>query len=311
MRAFPDLPGGRRSEFIDCPRGTSVELDSLRPGLIVPFFETPLVGIERVPSAPTSCLLVLHGLAEHCGRYASTMESLAVSGIACFAYDQRGHGRSPGRRGDIQRFSEFADDFRTIRAGIAHRYPGLPTFAWGHSLGAIVVILAALDPSNALTGAITTGCPTCAMPPFPLPVWQRVRIVAGALPTIRVRPGLRVEALTHVVTVQQDYLRDPLVQKKASIRLLVELGRASTYALREAPAIRTPWLALHGGEDTIAPPQGSKALVERLGSADKQLLVYPGLRHEVHNEAQPAAMRFRQQIAAWTNERSTTQRAEN
>ncbi len=271
MRAFPDLPGGRRSEFIDCPRGTSVELDSLRPGLIVPFFETPLVGIERVPSAPTSCLLVLHGLAEHCGRYASTMESLAVSGIACFAYDQRGHGRSPGRRGDIQRFSEFADDFRTIRAGIAHRYPGLPTFAWGHSLGAIVVILAALDPSIALTGAITTGCPTCAM----------------------------------------DYLRDPLVQKKASIRLLVELGRASTYALREAPAIRTPWLALHGGEDTIAPPQGSKALVERLGSADKQLLVYPGLRHEVHNEAQPAAMRFRQQIAAWTNERSTTQRAEN
>ena len=174
-----------------------------------------------------------------------------------------------------------------------------------------VVILAALDPSNALTGAITTGCPTCAMPPFPLPVWQLVRIVAGVLPTIRVRPGLRVEALTHVVTVQQDYLRDPLVQKTASIRLLVELGRASTYALREAPAIRTPWLALHGGEDTIAPPQGSKALVERLGSADKQLLVYPGLRHEVHNEAQPAAMRFRQQIAAWTNERSTTQRAEN
>ena len=40
------------------------------------------------------------------------MESLAVSGIACFAYDQRGHGRSPGRRGDIQRFSEFTDDFR-------------------------------------------------------------------------------------------------------------------------------------------------------------------------------------------------------
>jgi acylglycerol lipase len=273
---------------------------------VVSYFNTPLFGIEHIPESPSACLIVLHGLAEHSGRYEATIASIAASGIACFAYDQRGNGRSPGARSDIEHFSQYADDFATIRAGVAARYPKLPIFLWGHSLGSIVAICSALDPRNTLAGVITTGCPVCAVPGWSSPerVWSALRKVAAVLPTVRIRPGFPIEALSHDVQVQQDYLQDPLVQQKVAVRLIVELGSTCASVLREIPSIRIPWLAVHGAEDSIAPPQGSQRLVASLGSSDKQLLMKPGLRHEVHNESAPAAAQFRELISHWIRERT-------
>lgn len=270
------------------------------------YFNSSLVGIERVPPEPSACLIVLHGLAEHCGRYEATIAAIADADIACFAYDQRGHGRSPGARADIEHFSQFADDFATIRAGIAARYPRLPIFLWGHSLGSIVAICSALDTRNSLAGVITTGCAVCAVPGWSSPqlIWAPARALVAALPTLRIDPGLSVEALTHDLKVQQDYLRDPLVQKKVAVRLLVELGSACSLVLRQAQSIRVPWLAVHGAADSIAPPEGSRRLVARLGSPEKQLLIQPGLFHEVHNEAEPAASQFRKLISQWIEART-------
>ena len=121
---------------------------------------------------------------------------------------------------------------------------------------------------------------------------------------MRIQPGLKAEALSHDPNVQQDYLRDPLVQKRVTIRLLVELGGSCVELLESVRSIRTPWLAVHGAEDSIAPPAGSQHLIERLGSTDKQLLMQPGLFHEVHNETAPAAERFREMILHWTRQRS-------
>lgn len=264
-----------------------------------------------MPSAPFAGLIVLHGLAEHSGRYERHIAHLATAGLACFAYDQRGHGRSPGARADIDRFSLFADDFASIRAGIGASYPQLPVFVWAHSLGSIVALLSALDSRNGLAGVITTGCAVRAVPPLPLPVYMAACKLTAVLPTVRVDPGLHVEGLSHDPEVQQAYLRDPLVQQKVSLRLLFELGRACRHVLENASAIRTPWLAVHGAEDPIAPPEGSKQLIERLGSRDKLLRIEPGLRHEVHNEVEPAATRFLDSMAGWIRERTRPLHTDN
>jgi alpha-beta hydrolase superfamily lysophospholipase len=271
------------------------------------FFNTSLVGIQRVPPEPWACLIILHGLAEHSGRYQAPIHFLAEAGVAGFAYDQRGHGRSPGPRADIKHFSKFAADFATIRAGVAAQFPHRPVFLWGHSLGSIVALCSALDSHNSLAGVITTGCPLLAVPGWSAPrvVWTAARKVAGVLPTVRIQPGLHAEELSHDPNVQQEYLRDPFVQKSVTIRLLVELGGSCVEMLERVRSIRTPWLAVHGAEDSIAPPEGSKRLIESLGSSDKQLLVQPGLFHEVHNEIAPAAERFRELILHWIRERSS------
>jgi alpha-beta hydrolase superfamily lysophospholipase len=239
------------------------------------------------------------------------MANLAASGISCFAYDQRGHGLSPGAPVDIEHFSQFADDFAAIRAGVAAQNPRLPVFLWGHSLGSIVALCSVLDQRNPLAGVITTGCPVCAVPALPVPVWAVARKLAGTLPTWRVRPGLSAVQLSHDRRVQQDYLLDPLVRKEVTLRLIVELASACRYVLLRAPSIRAPWLAIHGGEDSVAPPRGSRRLIERLSSPDRQLLVQPGLFHEVHNETEPAASRFCELISRWIGDRTALQQTEN
>lgn len=259
--------------------------------------------IECLATPATACLIVLHGLGEHSGRYHIPMQHLAAAGISCLAYDQRGHGRSPGPRADIRHFTQFADDFAAVCLAAVARHAGLPVFVWGHSLGSIVALCGALDPRNPLAGAITSGCAVRAVPALPGLIWSCTSALAAALPTIRLNPGLAAEALSHDPQVQRDYLHDPLVQRGASLRLLAQLARACGEVLRAAPSIRIPWLAVHGAEDHIAPAAGSRELVARLGSRDKTLVIEPGLRHEVHNEIEPAATRFRDRLATWIQAR--------
>lgn len=270
------------------------------------YFDTPLVGIQHVPPNPRACLIVLHGLAEHHGRYIPTIESVAAAGIACFAYDCRGHGRSPGARGDIERFSSFAEDFRAICAGVARAHPGLPLFVYGHSLGSIVAIQVALDRANRLAGVIVTGTAVRAVPDWPPALWKIARHAAGVAPWLRVPLPLKAEALTHDLKIRQEYLNDPLILKKATVRLLTELGLACDDSLRRAPEIQVPWLAIHGELDTIAPVRGAQIFIDRLGAADKQLHIYPGLLHEVQNEAEPSLSHFRHQVIEWMRERTPT-----
>jgi alpha-beta hydrolase superfamily lysophospholipase len=130
-----------------------------------------------------------------------------------------------------------------------------------------------------------------------------VSTLASVLPAIHVNPRLAAAALSHDLRVQQDYLHDPLVQHTVSVRLLAQLARACGRTLHEASNIRIPWLAIHGGEDRIAPPAGSRELLQRMASADKTLVVEPGLRHEVHNESEPAATRFRNRVVEWIQAR--------
>jgi alpha-beta hydrolase superfamily lysophospholipase len=269
----------------------------------VSFYGTPLVGNEYVPAAPRAALIVLHGLSEHIGRYLPCMEHFQRHGLACFGYDQRGHGRSPGIRGDIEQFSQFTEDFRTIRRGIGTRFADLQLFVWGHSMGSIIALCAAADIGNRLAGVVTTGCAVRAVPALPLPFWNFACAVAAELPAIRWNPGLAAKGLSHDPRVEDEYGRDPLVHERVTLRLLVQLARSCNTGLEQAPSIHVPWLAIHGGADRIAPPAGSRQLINRLGSADKQLVIEPGLYHEVHNEAEPAASGFRERVLAWTRER--------
>ncbi|HEY0799734.1 MAG TPA: alpha/beta fold hydrolase, partial [Steroidobacteraceae bacterium] len=125
---------------------------------------TRFPGYEIVPQAAKAGLIIVHGIAEHGGRYRHAAEALASTGIACFVYDQRGHGEYPGIRTHVANFSEFAGDLESIGQTVRKRFPELPLFVWGHSMGSVVVTLAAIDGLCWAGGIITTGCALDAMP---------------------------------------------------------------------------------------------------------------------------------------------------
>ncbi|HMH87167.1 MAG TPA: lysophospholipase [Steroidobacteraceae bacterium] len=266
---------------------------------------TAFPGFEVVPSQLKAGLIIVHGIAEHADRYRHVAEALASQGIACFVYDQRGHGKFPGTRTHVANFAEFANDLELVGQTARKRFPSLPLFVWGHSMGSVVVTLAAIDGLSWARGVITSGCALDAMPKLEGAAGVALRIAAALAPRLRISLGIDATALTQVAEIQQEHMNDPLVPRTASLKLLYGFAMACRRCYADAPKITLPWLAVHGGADRICPVSGSQVLVGALGSRDKQLVTYPGLLHEVHNEDEVSRTALFELMTRWMLERYT------
>jgi alpha-beta hydrolase superfamily lysophospholipase len=264
---------------------------------------TPFPGYEVVPARAQAGLIIVHGIAEHGGRYRHVAESLAAKDIACFVYDQRGHGTSLGPRAHVKDFACFAKDLEMVGASVRKRFPALPLFVWGHSMGSVVVLLAALDGLSWARGVITTGCAIDAMPRLDGAAGAALRFASALLPGVRISLRIDASALMQVEEEQRAHMSDPLVPRSASLRLLYGFAFACKRGREQAAKITLPWLAVHGEADKVCPPSGSTALIAAIGSSDKQLVTYPGLLHEVHNEHAPARATLFALMARWILDR--------
>jgi alpha-beta hydrolase superfamily lysophospholipase len=264
---------------------------------------TRFPGFETIPPQARAGLIIVHGIAEHSARYRHAADALAARNIASFVYDQRGHGTSPGTRTHIADFSDFAADLELIGEDVRRRFPELPLFVWGHSMGSVVVMLAAPHLEWA-RGLITTGCALDAMPTLDGAAGALLRIASALAPRLRISLSIDASALTQVQEEQHRHMSDPLVPRTASLRLLYGFARACRTCRANAPKIMLPWLAVHGEADKVCPISGSRTLIDALGSRDKQLVTYPNLLHEVHNEDEPSRVALFDLMSRWMLERA-------
>jgi alpha-beta hydrolase superfamily lysophospholipase len=264
---------------------------------------TRFPGLETVPQGAKAGLIIVHGIAEHGARYRHAAAALERKNIASFVYDQRGHGENPGTRAHIGNFADFAADLGQIGENVQQRFPELPLFVWGHSMGSVVVLLAAQNLKWA-RGLITTGCALDAMPKLDGVAGALLRIASVLAPRLRISLGIDASALTQVLEEQRRHMSDPLVPRTASLRLLYGFAEACRTCRANAHQITLPLLAVHGEADKVCPISGSRTLIERLGSRDKQLVTYPNLLHEVHNEAEPSQAALFDLMSGWMIERA-------
>ncbi len=258
-----------------------------------------LAGFACVAPQPRAQLLIVHGLAEYAARYRDLGATLAGRGISCFAYDQRGHGTRPGTRTHVDRFDDYVDDLNLEAESLRRRSPELPLFVWGHSMGSIVAIGAVLTARHRWRGAITTSNSLEVFRRGPNPLNPLFRLGSRLLPHVRIPLGLDSRKISTDETVQQAYGNDPLIPPTASLRLIVEFAAACERCRTGATQLTLPWLVVHGEADPIAPVQGSRVLFDALRSQDKQLVIYPGLRHEVHNERPAERAKFIDLLSGW------------
>jgi alpha-beta hydrolase superfamily lysophospholipase len=260
-------------------------------------------GFELVPPGARAGLLIVHGIAEHSGRYRHVAASLAQRGLASFSYDQRAHGRTSGTRTHVPDFKMFAADMHEMAAAVTSRHSNLPLYVWGHSMGSVVVTQGAVGGLPWARGVITSGSALAALPS--LKGWRGAGLNLANTVAPRLRISLRVDAkvLMQVEEFQRAHMSDPLVPRTASLRLLYGFAQACALCDANLGNIRLPWLALHGQSDTVCPPRGSVRLIEGLGSPDKQLMMLPGLLHEPHNEAEEHRNALFDTMANWINKR--------
>lgn len=250
---------------------------------------------------PQRVLVVVHGLAEHSGRYDEFGAWYAARNCAVHAYDQRGHGESQGRRGHTDRFEHLLDDLALFLELVRSEHPGLPRFLVGHSLGGLVVTAFARERHPDVTAIVTSGAALALSPAFSRAAIWGANILRHVLPRLALGARLDANGLSRDPRVVRRYLSDPLVFSKITVSMAVEVLGAIERCAAGGAAVERPMLLLHGAEDPICPPSGSERFRESLSVPGSELRIYPKLRHEIFNE--PERSEVFAELLAWLGER--------
>jgi len=245
---------------------------------------------------PWATMLLVHGLAEHSGRYEHVGTRLAEAGVDTHAYDQRGFGASGGPRASIDRWSQLHDDLEERLVALRAATPGRPLALFGHSLGGLISLGYVLD-GRAWPDMLVLSAPAIGAT---VPLWQRVMV--GTLR--RVSPGLLLSnrldtnVLSSDAAVRARYMSDPLNQHKSTVRFAHAAFAEQRRVALSLDRLSIPTLVVHGGDDRLVPTRTSAVLEGRPGVSRR---VYPDTRHELHNE--PVVAQEIDDIVGWVRDR--------
>lgn len=253
-----------------------------------------------VDSSKASIVFV-HGVGEHIGRYTEAFQAFSEQGYSCFGFDQRGFGRSEGERGHINAFSDYVEDLAKFMDEIVRQESTKKVCLLGHSMGSIVVLAYALKYSKEIQGLMLFSCPLkldSNAANFGSLIAESFSFV---IPKLKLSNFINPQALSNNVTNIQAFITDPYAYNKVSVNWLREFRLARIAVLKHAQQIKLPVLINHGEADTIAALSGAKALFAALGSQDKTLYIYPGLKHELLNHCPAERAKVLGQTFEWLN----------
>ena len=243
---------------------------------------TPILLRRWAPAGtPWASVVLVHGIAEHSGRYEGVGGWLAAAGLEVVGFDLRGFGASGGRRAYVDRWSQIHDDVadRVIAAlaGAGSR----PVVLWGHSLGGLIALgYCVADPPRPLPDALVLSAPAIASS---TPGWQRVmaRVLTRLAPTLPVKNAFDGSVLSRDPSVGERYLADALNYHSTTARLGAEALAEQVRVRAALGRLKVPTFVYHGEDDRLVPTASSEGLAEVPGTTRR---TWPGLRHESHNE---------------------------
>ncbi|WP_343600729.1 lysophospholipase [Mycobacterium sp.] len=251
--------------------------------------------------APRGVVVLSHGLGEHARRYDHVARRFGEAGLVTYALDHRGHGRSGGKRVRCRDISEYTGDFATLVAVATREHPGCRRVVLGHSMGGGIVFAYGVERPDDYDLMVLSGPAVAAQDAVSPPLALAARLLGAIAPGLPVQ-DLDAGAISRDPAVVDAYNTDPLVHHgkvPAGIaRALVLVGETMP---QRAAALTAPLLVVHGGDDRLISVDGSRRLVECVGSDDVELRVYPGLYHEVFNE--PEREQVLDDVVAWIDTR--------
>jgi alpha-beta hydrolase superfamily lysophospholipase len=230
---------------------------------------------------PEAVLLISHGYGGHGGRYGTLAEYLVPKGYAVYAPDHRGHGRSDGERLLTDDPHDYIDDLKTFFDIVRKKNPGKNIFLLGHSMGSFIALFYALEYQKELTGLIVTGSG------FPRP---------GDPPMQPPKAGepMDLSFLSSDPEVVKSHEDDPLIYH-GPLPAVFPMGNAPAKLFGMVPQLKLPILIMAG--NAIQDGERCRVLYERVGSTDKTLKLYEGMRHEIL--AEPERLKVMADIEAW------------
>jgi len=229
-------------------------------------------------------VVLIHGLGTHSGVFQNVVDYLVPQGYEVYALDLRGHGRSEGQRGYINRWQEFREDLHLLLQQIRSQRACCSYILWGHSLGGTIALDYILHYSENIQGAIVTA-----------PALNKVNIsnfklalgklFSNVLPRFSLKLGIPHEDNARTPAEQLAYEQDPLRHEYGTARLATEFSATVDWIYSHASEIKIPLLVMHGNADRVTLPEGSRAFFQRVIFPDKEHHEYPDSYHDLYVDA--------------------------
>jgi len=246
-------------------------------------------------------VVLVHGIRDHAQRYGALAEAMAAHNVAVVAQDYRGHGRSGGARQRFDSVEQLMSDVEISVQNARTRYPGLPIFMFGHSMGGLVATEYALTHPQALKGVILSA------PALKLDAEAGgaklgiLKLLAGVWPSLPVQ-AVDDSLFVRTAAAKAAQASDPLISHdKLPAASALTFVRGIDRARARFGQFSTPLLVVHGSADVSTDPQGSRELVIQAKVSDKTMREVPGAAHDLLHE--PEAGELIREIAAWVTKR--------
>jgi alpha-beta hydrolase superfamily lysophospholipase len=253
----------------------------------------------RPEGAARGAVVIVHGFNSHSGQYLWVGEQFAAAGLAVYALDLRGRGRSDGERFYVDKIEDYVDDVATLVRRAKSENPGSPVFVLGHSAGGVVSCVYTLDHQSEVDGLI------CESFAYELPVPDLALSFLKGLSYITPHThvfGLKNEDFSRDPAVVESMNSDPLIKGESQPAQTAAVMINADKRLKEGfQSITLPVLILHGTVDKATKPSGSQHFYEQAGSTDKTLKLYEGHYHDLLNDLDKEVVMA--DIQSWIGER--------
>ena len=273
---------------------TSVTIFHTRDGLALHLNDWPA-------AQPRARMLVVHGLGEHSGRYATLAADLNAQGVSVRGFDQRGHGHSQGKRGVVGKEPDcLSRDTLDVFNAYASQGDDLP-FLFGHSMGGLAAMHAVSKLGLRPRGLVASS------PAVSSYAGRFDRLLSQALvrlaPDLTVANGLPADMLSHAPDIERAYLDDPDNHNRISARLAQYIFEAGPEVVQAAPAWAVATLLQIAGGDRLVGPAGARTFASAAPKNRVECHDYAGLYHEIYNEAEPARSQVVADLMKWLEKR--------
>ena len=239
------------------------------------------------PSTSVGTIIITHGLAEHSDCYHDLATDFGENKWRTFAWDLRGHGRSEGKRGYVNRFQDFCDDLEAFirfvksQKGVADH----PLVLFGHSLGGLITLKTLLNHSPSQISALALSSPALGLTvEVPKIKEKAAHFLSDWLPKMTMHNEIDFRQLTRDEKLVRSYKNDPFRHDKISPRLFLGMEAAMAEVLTGASEIHLPTIMQLAGRDRIVSTPSSEKFFDKLGSKRKEIFIYTESYHEIFND---------------------------
>ncbi len=229
-------------------------------------------------------VVIVHGFAEHSGRYGHVMSLLNGAGMSAYALDLRGHGYSDGKRGYIDKLDDYINDIDAIINHAKKSHPKQKIVLLGHSMGGLAATLYASHHGNKID-ALVLSCPLFAIK-VRVARWKANlgKVMSHLLPAFEMSNQINANILSHDIKMVKDYEQDPLIFHTVTARWFDEVIHVTPRLKEAAKNIKVPLFEQLGTDDRIVDFETAYHWFDTCETPQKTRILYDGLFHEIYNE---------------------------